>query len=361
MDFYKQLNYSLGNEDWDVEKQALKVRAGDTILCVTASGDRSLRLLMTDCAKIISVDMNPVQNYLLELKMAAINQLDYDAYIAFLGGTASKHRLAIFNQLKLSLSSEAAAFWSQHQKMIVNGIIYQGKIERLSHVCALFLNCIWHKKIKTLLAFTDINEQRTFVSAEWNTFFWRKLFEILSNPALSKYIVEDPGLNVYTDYTNKPGEYINQRLLSYLENHLARKSPLLQLILTGKILPEAYFPYLTEEGHKKIGRNMKRLSYQTTNIIDYLKENKSLHFDVFSLSDIASYMPQAVFEKLLSAIGQRATTGARFCVREFMSKRCIPKTLSPLFIRDYQLEKKLENEEKNFVYRFMAGRIDRWW
>src|SRR4029078_5372714 len=92
MDFYNRLNYSLGNEDWHVEAQALRIVPKDRVVCVTASGDRPMHLLMTECAEIISIDMNRIQTYLLELKIAAITHLDFEKYLAFLGCTPTDHR-----------------------------------------------------------------------------------------------------------------------------------------------------------------------------------------------------------------------------------------------------------------------------
>lgn len=356
MDFYRHLNYSLGNEDWSVEEQALRIKPGDKVVCVTASGDRSLHLLMTRCAEIISLDMNPIQNYLLNLKLAAISQLDYEKYIAFLGCKETPHRKAIFSEIRPYLSKDAANFWDKHEKMIQKGVIYQGRVEKLTHYAAVFFNLFMNKKTQTLLSFTDINEQRTYLNNTWNSLYLRKIFEIFAHPTRSKYLLNDPGFNGYTDFSNKPGNYIYQRMIDYLNTNLARKSPLFQLVFTGKILPEAYFPYLSFTGYEKIRVNISRLHYKTGNIIDFLNENNNA-IDCFSLSDIASYMPQEKFEKLLHGIVKSAKPNARFCLREFISKRTIPSNIATYLKRDTQLEKKLESEESNFVYRFMAGEV----
>lgn len=359
MDFYKRLNYSLGNEDWTVEEQALKVAPGDHIVCVTASGDRPLHLLMTDCASIISIDMNPIQNYLLNLKRTAINHLDYEKYLGFLGCEDTSHRYAIFNEIKPHMDPDAAEFWSQHKKMIENGVIYQGLVERLTNYAAKFFKLVRNKKIHKLFSFTEIDSQREYLSKEWDTFVWREFIEIFINSNVLKFIINDPGLNSYIDTSIHPGKYIYERMQGYLNHSLAKKSPLLQLIFTGKVLPDAYFPYLTFDGYTKIRESKASLNYLTDNIIEYLEAHNSNGIDCFSLSDIASYMPQEIFEKLLRAILNAAKSGARFCMREFMTKRTIPDELTQKFVRNSELEQKLEYEESNFVYRFLAGEIQK--
>jgi S-adenosylmethionine-diacylglycerol 3-amino-3-carboxypropyl transferase len=355
MDFYNRLNYSLGNEDWSVESQALQVKSGDHVICVTASGDRSLHLLMTDCAKITSIDMNPIQSYLLELKMAAIALLDYEKYLAFLGCTASTHRLEIYQSLKPHLSTEARHHWNKHKKMLIRGIIYQGLVERLTNIIAMCFNLIKKKDIKTLLSCADIEEQRMFVSKHWDRRWLKKTFEVILNPKLMKLILNDPGIISHVDPTIKPGEYIYDRMIQYLNYNLASKSALIQLLFIGKVLPSAYFPYLTFEGYTRISKNLSRLTLHTGNVTQSLQHASNI--DCFSLSDIASYMPQHAFENLLEAMITAAKPNARFCLRKLMSKHYIPEQFKPHFQQNTILEQKLEREESNFVYRFMVGEI----
>jgi S-adenosylmethionine-diacylglycerol 3-amino-3-carboxypropyl transferase len=355
MDFYKRLNYSLGNEDWAVEAQALNVTKGDRVICITASGDRPLHLLMTDCAEIISLDMNRTQNYLLELKICAIKHLDYEKYLAFLGCNHTPFRRNIFSELIKHLTKDCAAFWKKNIKMIQRGIIYQGRTERTTQIASQFFKLIRHRKIKKLFLFTHLESQRDFVKSEWDTRAWRKIFDVFMHPKMLRLLVNDPGLAT-SDYPH-PGTYVRHRIRDFLDNHLAIKSPLLQLLLTGSIAPDAYFPYLTYDGYTKIRSHPERLQFLTGDIVEYLEGLESSFANVFSLSDIASYMPQMDFEKLLYAMQHAASPGARICLREFISKRNFPAALFDSLRRNTTLEKKLEAEETNFVYRFMVGHI----
>ena len=359
MDFYQCLNYSLGNEDWNIEAQALRINSGDKAVCVTASGDRPLHLLMTDCNEVLSIDMNPIQNYLLDLKLAAIKFLDYEKYLAFLGIKPCHHRKKIFYEIKNNLISKGAQdFWEKHLSMITRGIIYQGKTERLTYFWGKFLKLLRPYKINKLFKFDDIESQREFLNKKWDTPFWQKTFETLINSDFLKFILNDPGLNS-NELNQSAGQYVYQRMIKHLQQNLASKSPMLQLILTGRLLPEAYFPYLTWEGYNKIRQNPDRLHYQTGNIVEFLNSHQANSFDCFSMSDIASYMPQDIFEKLLAGIQHSGKPQARFCIREFMSMRTIPQHLTTAFKRAPELEQKFETEESNFVYRFIVGELQK--
>ena len=86
--FYQRLSYSFGNEDPITEQRALKIQPTDTVVCVTASGDRPLNLLVDDCKKIYSIDINPIQNHLLELKKHAMKELDFEDYLSLVSPEA---------------------------------------------------------------------------------------------------------------------------------------------------------------------------------------------------------------------------------------------------------------------------------
>jgi S-adenosylmethionine-diacylglycerol 3-amino-3-carboxypropyl transferase len=85
MHFFHTLNYSSCNEDGFAELRALDIRPGDHVCCITGSGDRVLHMLLGNPDHVSAIDLNPTQNHLLELKMAAIRELDYVRYVRFLG------------------------------------------------------------------------------------------------------------------------------------------------------------------------------------------------------------------------------------------------------------------------------------
>lgn len=82
--FFEKINYSACNEDSRSEIEALNINENDVILCITASGARSLDLLVKNPKKIVSIDFNKTQNFLLSLKIAAYQGLNYDEFLSFL-------------------------------------------------------------------------------------------------------------------------------------------------------------------------------------------------------------------------------------------------------------------------------------
>lgn len=354
--FFSHLRYSFGNEDWRTEEEALDIQPQDHVLCITASGDRPLNLLVRECQKIVCVDANPVQNHLLQLKAAAMQVLNYEDYLAFLGAAPSQNRKQVLQHLLPFMDQDAARFWSKHKKMVNKGVLYQGAVERLTNVIARLFNLARGKKVKRLFSVNNIEEQRKFLKEEWDSYLLRKLFNMVLNTFISRVMIEDPGLvNFSRDI--KPGNYIYDRINASLERELAKKNPLLSLLLRGKVSHEAFSPYLTQVGTQAIKQKLTCLEIRTTDILTYLESISEPTFDVFSFSDVISYLSHANFVRLLEGMIRTAKPGARFCLRQFMSSYDIPQHLQSHFIRDKSLERRLERLDNCFVYRFMVGTV----
>lgn len=357
--FFNRLNYSFGNEDWETEKKALKLQPKDRVVCITASGDRPLNLLMKDCQEIIAVDMNPYQNYLLKLKAAAMHHLDFQDYQSFLGNKDSSHRKSMLLSLFPLLSSDAVAYWKSHQRDIQKGILYQGALEKWTTSISFFIKTFRKDKRKRLFDFDDLEQQKLFVQQEWASPSWRKAFDVILNPFVTRFLLKDPGLHEFLDQSLHIGRYLHDRINQSLEKRLAKENLLISLLLLGKVLPEGYPPYLTEYGTNIIRKRLPKLSVVTINIIEYLEKIPESSIDVFSLSDVASYMDAKNFTRLAHAVARSAKPGARFCMRQFLSNHKIPQQLQSTLKRDHTLEHELEDDDRCFVYRFLTGTIQK--
>ena len=59
-------------EDPESDHAALKIKKDDAVLAITSGGCNVLGFLLFDPAIIYSIDINPAQTWLLELKIAAV-------------------------------------------------------------------------------------------------------------------------------------------------------------------------------------------------------------------------------------------------------------------------------------------------
>lgn len=105
--------YAFAWEDPKVDQRLLQINDNDTILCLTSGGDNLLEYLVTARPRRIhAVDLNPNQNHLLELKIAAFQALHYaDVWKLFGEGHHPDFQDLLINKLSPHMSSQAFQFW----------------------------------------------------------------------------------------------------------------------------------------------------------------------------------------------------------------------------------------------------------
>jgi S-adenosylmethionine-diacylglycerol 3-amino-3-carboxypropyl transferase len=358
--FYSRLSYSFGNEDCETEHKALQIRPQDRVLCVTASGDRPLNLLTKELHSLVAVDANPLQNALFDLKRVAISSLSHQDYLTFMGVFPSKERLKIYSQIEKKLDPMSSALWELVPKKIENGILYQGSVEKLLKIVSTIVRlCRGKKKVDQLFSQKNIKEQQKFVAKSWDTFFWKKAFDIFLHPFSNRNLLRDPGLYEHVDPNIHVGKQIYTRIHTYLNRHLAKESILLSLFFNGKVDPQYFPPYLKKEGIQKIKKQIGKTEFHTNDLVSYVSNAPSNSFDCFSVSDVASYIGPKDFIKLVEGIYRCAKPGARYCIRQFMTNHQIPPHLSAHFKRNHALDKKLQEEDRCCIYTFMTGTIEK--
>jgi len=123
---------------WDdsrADAQILSIQPNDVILAPTGAGDNILSFVLQKPKYIYAVDPNPVQNHLLELKVAAFQALSYDNVWKLFGeGKEANFRKVFMDKLSPHMSSHACQFWlSQGSQIFADrGLFYSGSRNVLS-------------------------------------------------------------------------------------------------------------------------------------------------------------------------------------------------------------------------------------
>lgn len=104
--------YAFTWEDARVDARLLKITSEDVVLAITSAGDNILAYALEKPKRIHAVDLNPNQNHLLELKVAAFTALKYaDFWKIFGEGKHDNFRSLLINDLSPHLSSQAFDYW----------------------------------------------------------------------------------------------------------------------------------------------------------------------------------------------------------------------------------------------------------
>ncbi|KAM0721080.1 hypothetical protein Q7P37_003366 [Cladosporium fusiforme] len=110
--FNNEYIYAFTWEDSRVDSRLLKITSDDVILAITSAGDNILSYALERPKRIHAVDLNPTQNHLLELKVAAFRGLEHeDMWKLFGEGKHENFQDLLLQRLSPHLSSQAFDYW----------------------------------------------------------------------------------------------------------------------------------------------------------------------------------------------------------------------------------------------------------
>lgn len=367
--FKHAIVYSNVWEDPELNRRSLMIKPEDSVLSITSGGCNSLNLLVEGPQKVVSIDGNPTQNYLLEYKIAAVKSFDYDEFIEALGvefyNRPSKfspdYRLELYDKLRHLLSSEAKNFWDENRDIIRSGIVMCGKVEKffkLYRKILMFLYGSKYSTIEKIFFCPDIAIQRKMYDSinfgRWHFINWlflnRTILSAVKGAHSFRHVDEkefDKNLNRKVD-----------RAMRNLDN---RTNYFFSLILLGKFLsPKCLPPYLLKENFDKLKNNIDRIEVFQGISTDVLKKFGPESFNKFNMSNIFEWMEDDIFNNVMREFISLAKPNSRLCYRYTLAKpRNLDEANSKILISEPDLAAELYAIDRSFMYEsFHVYRIE---
>ncbi|MBM4037766.1 MAG: DUF3419 family protein [Planctomycetes bacterium] len=356
--FLATVNYSSCNEDSRSELRALQIGPADRVLCITGSGARPIDLLVQRPASIVSLDLNPCQNFLLELKMAAIQRLEYEEFLGFLGVRPCPKRCSLYRAVREALSEDARVFWDGHSAMIEKGVIYEGRWERHFRKLARLVAAVRSRARDRLFRAADLAEQAKAWRESWDGILWRALLRCTSSRLAWRFILRDPGFYRYVPQKFSISQYLRERFAIGAERVLFRQSAFATLLFCGKYDASSALPlHLQERHYQTLREALPCVQTVTESLLGYLSRAGSQRFDAYSLSDFASYTSPEEHADTWRELLATASDGARICERQFLVKREPPADIQARIRRDRPLEEDLAMTDDSIFYTFVVAQV----
>ncbi|MSU54481.1 MAG: DUF3419 family protein [Candidatus Staskawiczbacteria bacterium] len=345
------INYSQCWEDPNLLNKALAINSSDAVLSITSGGDNTLFLLSLNPQKIVSIDSNLAQNYLLELKLVAAKNLEYDNFLEFVGVKESSQRIYLFNQIRNLLSPEANHWWADHQFLITRGVIHAGRFEKFLNTFQKYILPFVHSK-KTVGNFVDsplLQSQKEFYKNSWDSYRWRLLFKIATSRVLLKWFARQRGMFKYTE-SNEISEEYSKRLSHNLNSISIRGNYFMRYCLTGDYGSALPF-YLSKSGYNFLRKSEKStLSMVTDNLLSYLKSTPDNTFSKFNLSDIFEALSIKGNDLLWDEIVRTAKKDAIVVYWNNLVPRSYPSYLSTNIKDSHKIADELHVSDRVFFY-----------
>ena len=347
-----KIHYAQCWEDPRTLEKALDIGPLDHVLSIASGGDNSLALLLKSPKSLITIDKNPVQIYLVELKIKAIQILEYDDFLFFIGARPSASRKHLYSYLRPHLREQAKSYWDTHSEEISSGIIHCGKFEQYFNYFRKLILPFIHRNstVRQLLSLTSLIQQHTFYLRVWNNRRWQWLFHIFFGKFILGHLGRDPSLFRYVTLDHIAEELFRRTQEGLTEVPISDNF-FLEYIFTGAFgnIEKAH-PYLREKNFHILKENVGKMKTVIASLEHYLDTLPDASVTKFNLSDIFEYLPDNSYENLLEKIVRVSGIGARMAFWTLFVPRIIPERLLDEIHPDNLLANQLFKMNRTFFY-----------
>uniref|UniRef100_A0A0K3CN82 Betaine lipid synthase n=1 Tax=Rhodotorula toruloides TaxID=5286 RepID=A0A0K3CN82_RHOTO len=300
---FRTFTYAFAWEDPRVDMEHLKINKDDSVLCIT-SGDA----IDAQPRRIHTVDFNPCQGHVLELKLACIYALEYeDFWLVYEVATLTQRpslqlfgegRHPNFRELldsKLSpfLTSHAYQYWRKNDHI-------SGHALRLAY-WALRITGMY-SSVHKMCAAPTLEEQRRIWTSRIRPIilsaFIRKVF--LANPIFQWNSLGVPinQARVFLKETTTSQFAIDALDPIGLNSHVAKDNYFYQLCLEAKYTKDSCPLYLTREGFEKLKQNdgaaLDCFRLHTDSIMNVMNRLGKDSLTIAIIMDLQDWFPNTV-------------------------------------------------------------------
>ncbi|KJR81793.1 3-amino-3-carboxypropyl transferase [Sporothrix schenckii 1099-18] len=278
--FRDEYIYAFTWEDTRVDERLLKLNEKDVVLAITSAGDNILSYALQSPARIHAVDLNPAQNHLLELKVAAYTaQIPYeDFWLLFGAGKHPGFRELLITKLSPHLSSRGFQYWLRNERVFTKaggrGLYDTGGSKNairlfryLSYAFGL------RRAVAAMLAAKTLNEQREIWRAKirpallsrtlshlvvsQESFLWAALGVPKNQLAMieADHASDQAASNKTSSRSSAVWEYMVNTLDPMVETvHMAADNPYYYVCMDGQYARRCHPDYLAPQAHARLSR-----------------------------------------------------------------------------------------------------------
>ncbi|KAF1959847.1 betaine lipid synthase [Byssothecium circinans] len=316
--------YAFTWEDDRADFRLLHPTSSDIVLAITSAGDNILSFCLNSPRRVHAVDLNPSQNHLLELKVAAFTALGYsDVWKMFGEGRHKSFRELLVEKLSPHLSSAAFQYWMAHGPGVFEGkqskgLYYTGGSgNALTLIGWLFRILGLTAEVQRLCSAQTLAEQREIWSRSLKRVLHNKLltYAILSNekwlwkalgvPPAQRALIESDFAKNAAEYDTStaerksPGNAIYEYVLNTFEpvvnsTLLSTQNHYYLLTLLGHYTPSSHPTYLSPKSHVKLSKPnaFQGLRIHTDEISEVIARMRPGTLTIVVVMDSMDWFPQ---------------------------------------------------------------------
>jgi S-adenosylmethionine-diacylglycerol 3-amino-3-carboxypropyl transferase len=321
------LVYNTCWEDPRLDRTALKLGPDDNVLVITSAGCNALDYALVGPNHVHAVDMNPRQNALLDLKMAAIRNLEFGDFFKMFGEGRLPGVKEIYQQkLRSELPAWSQQFWDKKIKWFDNRkktFYYRGTSGAIARMIRMYTDNVIRVRphLDSLMNAESVEEQKTIYETHLKKKFWSGLMKFTMNRDTTMSMLGVPKAQrrqIETQYEGGLVKFIQDCMQSVFADLPMKDNYFWRVYMNGAYSRECCPEYLREENFQKLkGGLVDRISTHTDSVQGFLEKFDG-QISRYILLDHMDWLSDQFFPLLESewqAIVDKATPDARLIWR----------------------------------------------
>lgn len=323
------LVYNTCWEDPRLDRVALQLGPDDTIVVITSAGCNTLDYVLQEPKHVYAVDMNPRQNALLELKLAAIRQLDYETFFSLFGrGRVDKAKALYRESLREELTPLSRRFWDSHFRRFFSGrgwrpsFYFYGSSGLFARLVNSYIDRIAKVRsdVEYVLDCDSVDEQRKMYE-KLHSVFWTPFLRWLLRRDTTLSMVGVPRAQreqVEKDYEGGIEGFVEDCVKAVFADLPLKDNYFWRVYLTGEYTADCCPEYLKPENFQRLKDGLvDRISINTCSVLEFLHQHEEpiSRFVLLDHMDWLSSVYYPMLEQEWQAILDRATPDARLLWR----------------------------------------------
>ena len=315
--------YPLAWEDPRVDNEVLKIKNDDNILGITTGGDNILNYLVHNPNEIITCDFNCHQNYLLEMKMSAIQVLSQEHFYELFFNKNNKiwidNKFTLIQFLK---TTHAKEFWLLNGDNIFKSFIYSGTCKYAKYLIKLLPSKLFNI---FNINFSNLDEQaKYYESIRPSMYYATKLLDFILFKLNFVALFGVPNEQVNTNDNFSCIDFID----FICRNTYLKENYFYKAYINETLDPDNLPEYCSKKNYYDIRSRLHKIKIYTCSLEECLKKISSNTITKVSLLDHMDWMDDVEISKELVELNRVVKDEHTIIYRSFsktIPKKCLHK------------------------------------
>lgn len=321
------LVYNTCWEDPRLDRVALEFGPTDNVLVITSAGCNALDYALAGPNHVNAVDMNPRQNALLDLKISAIRNLEFEDFFKMFGDGRLPGVKQVYQQeLRSSLPTWSQSFWDKKIKWFDNRrktFYYRGTSGAIARMIRIYMDRVIRirPQLDLLLNADSVEQQKDIYENQLKEKFWSGLIKFTMNRDTTMSMLGVPKAQrqqIETQYSGGLVKFIQDCMESVFVELPLKDNYFWRVYMNGSYSRDCCPEYLKENNFQKLKDGIvDRVSTHTDSVQGFLEKHEG-QISRYILLDHMDWLSDQFFPLLESewqAIVDRAAPGARLIWR----------------------------------------------